>query len=152
MSEVSGVLVGKVVSYVENCGSTSSKVKALIQAGASIVSVDLEFFQYEFIMQEYPIGSAVNVVYYGDSWHFQGLREKRDNGMAITRAIKTVGRQAFYLRKEMAGPSGTASEPADMEGDIDYVMSHIGTFDLNKPADHSFKGMRWPSRKSANCN
>ena len=149
MCEDNGVLAGKVISYVESCSSVSSKVKALIQAGTSIVSIDLEFLQYEFVMQEYPVGSSVDVAYYGGCWHFQGLSEKH----GISKAIQSVGRQASYFKKGIASPAGEElCEPADMAGDIDYVMSHIGTFDLSKPSDRPFKGMRWPSRKSVKCN
>lgn len=150
MSDKNGLMTGKVINYVENCGLASSNVKALIQAGTTVVTIDLEFFQYEFVRQEYPIGSTVEISYNDGSWHFKGIREK--SFTALTKAIQGVGRQALYIKKGMEGPAqGDVDEPAEMQGDIDFIISQIGTFDMGGRSDRSLKGMRWPERKPINC-
>ncbi|HTY90275.1 MAG TPA: hypothetical protein VMC84_03785 [Methanocella sp.] len=146
MSEKNRVLAGKVINYIENCGSASSNIKALVQAGKTVVSIDLEFFQYEFVMQEYPVGSAVDITYYDGSWHFQGAHEK-----SLTAFTKAIQKQASYFKKGTAVPAQVElSEPADIQGDIDYVIGQIGTFDMDIQSDQTLKGMRWLERKSFN--
>jgi hypothetical protein len=135
MSEVmlENVQKGKVINYMELCGPSSSKVKALVQVGTCVVDVNFEFLQYEFVRSEHPIGSHVGVAFYGGEWHFQS--EQSRPGFGIMKALENMGRHASSVKKELAGPSPSeqweASIKVDLDGDLDYIKNNIGTFELD---------------------
>jgi hypothetical protein len=135
MSEIrtENVYTGKVINYMELCGPASSKVRALVQVGGSVVDVNFEFLQYEFVRSEHPIGSHVGVAFFNGEWHFQG--EMARPGFGIMKALENMGRHASMVKKGLEGPSSReqweASIKVDVDGDLDYIKNNVGTFELD---------------------
>ena len=142
--EFEGKTTGVVIGYAERWDPSSTRIKAMVRVGTKILDINVDFLQYEFIRQEYPVGSRVTIWPINGEWlieckgdHEAQSPEAGRGGVA--KLLDKARERAQSVRKGLRGPTfeeqSAEKYNSEVEADLDYLKNSIGTIDMGGEAD-----------------